>query len=251
MRFIEKKINKLRKHLLGIRAKLDWWGDGVGVRGKNLGFLTAEKFAQSLKFAHDGNIEGWARVGPVPEIPWRTHVACWAASNALHLEGDFVECGVHTGLLSMAICNYLDFDTLNRRFYLFDTFQGIPIEKLNPQQQADAQNMNKIYFDVYELAKRNFSRFRNVELIRGELPESLKMVEIGRICYLSIDLNNAQYEEQTIEVIWDKLVPGAMVVIDDYGFSGHVPQYEMWNAFAKRNGRMVLTVPTGQGLLQK
>jgi hypothetical protein len=40
-------------------------------------------------------------------------------------------------------------------------------------------------------------------------------------------------------------------VIDDYAFMGHVLQYEMWNKFAESKHRMILTVPTGQGLLQK
>jgi O-methyltransferase len=251
MNFIDKRLKKIRRRILGMRNPLDWWGDGLGVRGKNLGFMTSEKFAQSLQFAHDGNIEGWGKTDCVPHIPWRTHVACWAASNALRLEGDFVECGVHTGLLSMAICHYLDFDQLDRKFYLFDTFEGIPVQKLNPREVADAENMNKIYFDVFELAKRNFSRFANVHLVKGELPKSLNLVDLEKICYLSIDLNSATYEKLTIEAVWDKLVPGAMVVIDDYAFIGHVPQYEMWNSFAKTKGQMILTLPTGQGLMQK
>jgi hypothetical protein len=251
MRILQKGKKKFKRVLLGLREKLDWSGDGLGVRGKNLGFLSEKEFARALQFARDGNIAGWVRTGGVPEIPWRTHVCCWAAKNALHLNGDFVECGVYTGLLSMAICEYLEFEKNGRRFLLFDTFEGIPIGGLQGQERASAEKLNRVYFDVYEIAKRNFARFSNVRLIKGILPDSLETVTIDEIAYLSIDLNSAQYEKQTIEALWERLVPGAMVVIDDYAFIEHVAQYEMWNAFAKSKGRMILTVPTGQGLLQK
>ena len=239
------------KNIFGLWKKLDWWGDGLGVRGKNLGFLREPKFVEAVRFAHEGNIAGWKNAGFTPEIPWRQHVCCWAASNALRLEGDFVECGVHTGLFSMAICNYLKFETKNRRFLLFDTFEGIPVEGLNDHDRGKANQMNQLYSDVYEIAKQNFKNFENVELIKGVLPDSLNTIEINQIGYLSIDLNNHQYEKQTIEALWDRLVPGAMVVIDDYAFEEHAEQYEMWNRFATSKNRMVLTVPTGQGLLQK
>jgi O-methyltransferase len=53
----------------------------------------------------------------VPDIRWRAHVAIWAAANGLNIEGAFVECGVHTGLLSLAICHYLGFNQLNKKFF--------------------------------------------------------------------------------------------------------------------------------------
>ena len=211
-----------------------------------------DRFKLATEFAHDGNIEGWSKGGGVPSILWRSHVTMWAASNGLRLEGDFVECGVHTGILSMAICHYLDFNKINKKFYLFDTFQGIPMERLDETDRLQAERINSlIYFDVYEIAKRNFSTFKNVQLIKGNLPDTLDIPDLQKISYLSIDLNNARYEKETIEALWEKLVDGAMVVIDDYAFTGHEAQYQMWNDFASRNNRIILTVPTGQGLLVK
>jgi hypothetical protein len=251
MRIFEKEIKKVKTRLFGLRKKVDWWADGLGVQGKNLGFLTEPGFERAIKFSHDGNVAGWVQTGSVPYVPWRIHVCCWAAKNALHLEGDFVECGVYTGLFSMGVCDFLNFEKLNRRFFLFDTFAGIPTKGLEGEERNFAERMNSQYFDVYEIAKRNFSRFQNVKLIKGELPGSLDTVSIDKIAYLSIDLNAAKYEKQTIEVLWERLVSGAMVIIDDYAFMGHDPQYQMWNEFAESRHRMVLTVPTGQGLLQK
>jgi len=46
-------------------------------------------------------------VGPTEDIhiEWRI-VTCY---HAKHLSGDFVECGSNTGIMSIAICDYIDF----------------------------------------------------------------------------------------------------------------------------------------------
>lgn len=253
MGFFERRVARWKKRMRGFNAKPDWWYGGLGVRGRNMDWLNNDRFQKAWKFSEKGNVEGWKKVGHVPQITWRAHICCWAASNALKLEGDLVECGVHTGLLSMTVCDYLEFEKYpEKKFYLFDTYNGIPEEGLTGEGKIMAENYNKgIFYDVYDLAKENFSRYSNVELVRGVLPQSLDSVKIDKISYLSIDLNIAKYEKEVIEALWDKLVTGAMVVLDDYAFMGHVRQYEMWNEFAESKGKVIATIPTGQGLLQK
>lgn len=251
MPFLKRRIHRLKKYSRGFKSKPDWAGDGIAVRGRNLGFMVDNKFQEAVAFAEDGNVEGWNKAGVVPKIHWRIHTCIWAATNGLNLEGDFVECGVHTGILSMALCHYLDFSKVNKKIYLFDTYEGIPIEGLEGEEKNFSSKMNGLYSDVYELAKRNFSQFPNAVLVKGVLPDSLNNVEITKIAYLSIDLNNAKYEKEVIEVLWNKLVAGALIVLDDYAFNGHEAQYKMWNDFASSKNKMVLTLPTGQGVLQK
>src|SRR5580698_1042808 len=59
-----------------------------------------------------------------PKMEWRVHVALWAASTALRVSGDFVECGVNAGFVSSAIMQSLDWRNAGRKFYLIDTFNG-------------------------------------------------------------------------------------------------------------------------------
>lgn len=236
--------------MTGQTFNVDYFADGLATAGKNLSFMLDARFHQAWQFSVEGNKAGWK--GQVPDIRWRKHIACWAASHALTLDGDFVECGVHTGLLSMTICSYLDFEKTDRNFYLFDTFNGIPIDQLRSEEKALGLSHNQhIYFDCYDIAQRNFAAYPNVHLIRGRLPDTLTGVPLSKIAYLSMDLNNANAEEMTIRTLWEKLVPGAVVVLDDYGFTGHEAQYTMWNGFAREKGRMIATLPTGQGLLIK
>lgn len=235
-----------KKHLAFFHPEYE--ANGLAVKNRQLDFLDEPRFAAAWAAAVEGNREGWPR--KMPDIRWRAHIACWAARHALTLEGDFVECGVHTGLLSMTICDFLDFAALPRRFWLFDTFAGIPVDRLPQDERESAEAMNRgYYFDCWEIAQRNFAPWPNARLVRGILPESLACAEFDRIAYLSVDLNSAAAERAVMDALWDRLSPGAAVLIDDYAFKGHERQYEMWNAFAVENGRMIATLPTGQGLL--
>ena len=88
-------------------------------------------------------------------------------------------------------------------------------------------------------------------LVRGKVPDTLGTVVIPRVCYLSIDMNVVEPEIAAIEYFWDKLSPGAPVIMDDYGWSSYRLQKEALDRFAARNGVTILNLPTGQGLLLK
>ncbi len=240
----------LQRHGIQRPVKFDYHADGFAVNGKNLFALTERAFDRAYKEAARLNTAGWP--DGVPDIRWRAHVCCWAAKNALSLQGDFVECGVHTGLLSLTVAHFLNFATLNRTFWLLDTFAGIPLERVSLEEKAHAAMLNgALYFDCYEVARNNFAPFPNARLVRGILPDSLVNTQINQIAYLSMDMNNAAAEIATFEHLWPKLSPGAIVVIDDYAFSGYEAQFRAWNDFANSKNQMVLTIPTGQGILIK
>ncbi len=223
--------------------------DGLGVNSRNLKSLEDPKFLAAWKMGVNANKSGGG--GKVPDIRWRAHTAVWAARHGLTLEGDFVECGVFLGLLSVTICNTLDFANVDKTFYLFDTYEGLPEEGVEPLELDNIRHHNRLYFDCYEQAKSNFAPFPNAQLVKGILPASLSKAPLDRIAYLSIDLNNAPAEKAVIEELWDRLTPSAIVVLDDYGFTGFSEQHDMWDAFAASNNTSIYTSPTGQGILVK
>jgi len=229
----------------------DYSADGFSVTGRNTSFLEdanfSDAYAASAFFEHGGRRSSWTHV----DLRWRCHICCWAAKQGLHLVGDFVECGVDTGIYSGTITNTLDFGKVNKQFYLFDTFEGIP--KLDGMSKADddyrKRRNAKSYFDSYEFVRAKFKDFPNVVPVRGIIPQTLSVIENRRVAFASIDLNNTLAEKAAIEFIWPRLSPGAIVVIDDYAFSSHRQQYEMWNAFAGSQNVGIATLPTGQGIL--
>jgi hypothetical protein len=187
---------------------------------------------------------------PGTAIRWRAHVVQWAGAHAATLRGDFVECGVNRAFLSTALMAYIDFDRLGaeRRFYLFDTFSGLVPEQVRPEEHAAFRNP---YTDCFEQVRDAFRESPNVILVRGVVPDSLRTVAIEQVAYLSIDMNCVAPEVAALEFFWPRLVPGAVVILDDYGFSGHESQKRGADEFAARVGAPILTMPTGQGLMLK
>lgn len=240
-----------------------WYSaDSLHVVGKNLDFLADPRFIQAYQRGMSSGHKIGRPKGSTLDIhvEWRVYTCCWAASQASRLPGDFVECGVNTGICSLAICEYLNLaqpttpETTNkdRMFWLFDTFEGIPEDQMTNEEKAHSLRQNeKFYEDCWDLACRNFAPYPNTRLVRGRVPESLHTVSIERVAYLSIDMNIVEPEIAAIEFFWDRLVPGALVVLDDYGWQPHRAQYEAMNRFAESHGAEIYALPTGQGLLIK
>jgi hypothetical protein len=184
---------------------------------------------------------------------WRVHVALWAASQAIHLEGDFVECGVNRGFISSCIMRYLNWNNLKKSFYLFDTFCGLDASKLTEEEMGlnYMEGSKKGYKECFEEAKQNFSEFKNTHLIRGSVPDTLSDVSISKVAYLSIDMNCAKPEIAAAHHFWAKLSPGALIVLDDYAYKGFTTQKKAFDEFAKEKNLQILALPTGQGLIIK
>lgn len=228
--------------------------DGMRLYGKNTAFLDDRRFARAYAAGMDSGHKINRRRGSRTDIhiEWRVHIACWAAQHGLRLDGDFVECGVNTGILSLAICHYLDFNETGRNFYLFDTFRGIPEEQMLASERRPRTAENRSYYEeCYETARRNFAPFPRAQLVRGRVPDTLASAPIERVCYLSLDMNIVAPEVAAIEFFWDKLAPGAIVLLDDYGWAHYHEQKSALDTFAATKNVAIATLPTGQGLLIK
>lgn len=217
----------------------DFDADGMKLWDKNLKSLADPRFVEAYNRSSD----------PAVPIQFRAYVCCWAAAQAAKFEGDFVECGVNEGWLSLTICNFLSLNTTGKFFYLFDTFNGIPKEQIADSEAARAALHH--YPDCFELAKRNFAPFPKAKLVRGKIPDTLSDVLIEKVSYLSIDMNIEKPERDAIEFFWPKLVSGGIVVLDDYAFGGYEKQHDSMDEFANRVGANILTLPTGQGIIIK
>jgi O-methyltransferase len=251
MEFLDAVLRKIGRNLSKKYDKPQYKADGLAVNGRNLDFIEDPQFDQAWQAVSEFNHPYWG--GKTPDVRWRMHVVLWAARHGLTIPGDFVECGVNTGLFSAMIYKVLKFENTDRNFWLFDTYEGIPLDGPSEAEQEVAVRLNNLLykFDAYKVAKEVFGGYPNAHLVKGRLPQSLADAKIDKIAYLSIDLNVASAEIETIEQLWDKISPSGMIVLDDYGFVGHREQYDAWNVFAASKGRTVLHSPTGQGIIIK
>jgi hypothetical protein len=177
-------------------------------------------------------------------ILWRRYILCCAAYHCVQLEGDFVECGV---LLGTGVKTVIDFffgrDNFAKPFWAYDTFDTNPVEGHDTFGQ---------YQGLFENVKARFLGYDTVRLVQGLLPESLDGNAPDLIAYLHVDMNKAEYEIAVLDRLFDRVVPGGIVIMDDYEWSGAYRDQKIkedaW--FEKRQYR-VIPLPTGQGIVVK
>ena len=236
-----------------VQGPLSYNSDGLATR-HNCDFIGDPQFEEAYQAGLDVDYPGFHK-GYLGSW-WRIFVCCWAGFHAKHLEGDFVECGVAFGRTSRSVMQYIGFsEMVDRKFYLLDTYSGLSFDLLTEEERklGFEEAYKDDYPESFEFVKQNFASFINVIIIKGVVPDTLPQVTSEKICYLHIDMNCVVPEIAAGEYFWERLVPGAPVILDDYGYggNGHITQKRGWDAFADERDIKILALPTGQGLFFK
>jgi len=203
-------------------------------------------------YARSLTVNDWRGTdGKKYDMRWRYYIVCYFANLVKKLEGDFVECGVYKGGYSMAVTEYLNFPALKKQFWLLDTYEGLAFDHLTEKEKsADLHNKYSHYESCYEWVCHLFKELP-ATIIKGTVPETLDQCKAQKICYLSIDMNCVEPEIAAANYFWDKLVPGAVIILDDYGFKEHIEQKIAFDEFARQKGITILQLPTGQAVIFK
>jgi len=219
-------------------------------------FMKDEKFIRNYFEATKNN----ALENHPGEIRYRAYIINYFADYALktfeNKKGDFIELGTGKGIMAKVIMSNTKLGLSNdRKFYLFDSYSGIPLT-IDNNELENIKELNKTHFegDYYKFIEDKFSKYPNVELCKGILPDSLakKIKKIENIIFLHIDLNNAESEIESIKLIYEKLMRGCVVVLDDYCYDELFrSQKNAWDNFIKTKNNTILSLPTGQGIFFK
>lgn len=90
-----------------------------------------------------------------------------------------------------------------------------------------------------------------MHIIEGPIPETLVCVQTKAVSFLHIDMNCIPPEVAAFEYFWDSVVPGGIILFDDYAYHDHTLQKNAMDGVAATVGHKILSLPTGQGLLIK
>lgn len=217
-------------------------GDGLATWQKTLPFMEDARFVElAAKHAHLLPIANWH---------WNLQTVLWAVRQAKAVSGDFVELGVFKGHTTLFAAEYLGFEAWDRRWYLYDTFEGIPDDQLDADWDEKNENAYKGTYSFEEVRDR-FSGFRNIEVIKGRVPEILTGTAPAAIAFLHVDLNNSIAEIQALDALFERISPGGIIIFDDYVWKPARAQYEAESRWFAERGLQVLALPTGQGLFVK
>lgn len=161
-----------------------------------------------------------------------------------------VELGVFRGHTTLFAAEYLDFAAAPRTWWLYDTFDGIPDDQLDPGWAGKNTAIYRDTFSFKEVRDR-FAHVPNIKVIQGRVPEILRETSPERIAFIHVDLNNSTAEVAALDALYDRLATGGVIVFDDYCWEASRAQHEAEKAWFAARGLHVLPLPTGQGVFVK
>jgi O-methyltransferase len=173
---------------------------------------------------------------------WRVYTLCWAAKSCMSLDGDYVDIGCYDGKTVAVIDRYCRFSQQSaKKYWMFDIFDNPPLESRKVGHGPD----------LYEHVRTTFSDESRYAVVKGPVPYSFDGNLPQKIAFAQIDLNAAEPELAALERIFNRIVPGGMIVFDDFGFSRYSQTRELEADFVARHGLSIFECPTGQGIFIK
>ena len=143
------------------------------------------------------------------------------------LPGDVVECGVFKGASLIRFATYREMleSQQSRKIWGFDAFGEFPkdvsmVEDAEFIKKFESDAGNGISVDELNAVfdKKGFS---NINLVKGNiletLPEFTNKNKSRKIAFLHIDVDVYEATYAILEMLYDNVVNGGVIVFDDYG----------------------------------
>jgi hypothetical protein len=135
------------------------------------------------------------------------------------IDGDVVECGVYRGGSALVLADRLLRGDGSRAMWLFDTFGGMP--EPGPEDPAEAwkevgtcTSSEAIVRETFRSAGAPLGR---VHFVVGLYAATLPRFVPPPIALLHLDCDWHDSVRLCLETFYDAVVPGGLVVLDDYG----------------------------------
>lgn len=158
----------------------------------------ANEFNKIHNVAYDINSSLYKRIYSLYQI----------AGKQSELSADFAECGVFAGMTT-----FFTASKCKSKYVALDSFEGLskPVEK-------DGDHFSE--FDLrapIEVAEKTLSRFENVSLIKGWIPDSFSQLEESKYSFVNVDVDLYEPTIESIKYFWPRVVSGGVLICDDYG----------------------------------
>jgi hypothetical protein len=160
-----------------------------------------------------------------------------------HLDGDTAEAGVYEGGSSWLICQ-----ARGRRstHWGFDSFEG-----LSAPSPRDGDFWSAGALAVRETSARALLEPLGARIFKGWIPEVFAQASIDRLVFAHVDVDIHDPTLASFEYFYDLLVPGGVIVCDDYGFTLCAGAKQAVDEFMAERPENVIHSPTGQGIVIK
>jgi O-methyltransferase len=187
-------------------------------------------------------------------LMWRHYIVYWsalfAAERTTSLRKNLVECGVCDGLTVCYAMKAAEHAGKGYSAYLYDAWDVIKEDYLLDSEKSKAGRYSYLHMDT---TARNLTDFSsNVVFNKGYIPDSFSQANNpSDLVWLHIDLNSAIPTEASLEFFYDKVLPGGVILFDDYGWRGYVETKRSIDSYFHKKDVKLLQFPTGQAIVFK
>jgi O-methyltransferase len=227
---------------LAVGPLFTYWADGVATTHFSP-FTCDEEFETSYR-----NISScWH---PGEDVRWRMWLLTSLAQQCQGLRGNFAEFGAWRGGCAYMILERTKVSS-DHRFYLFDTFAGIPEDHLTSSEREHGF-AGRLADTSVEHVDELLARWRpRYVLCPGDVFETLGGTDVGALSFAHIDLNAAAPTKLALEFAYAAALPGAIIVLDDYGWASYRDQRAVIDEFFADRPEQAIALPTGQAFVVK
>ncbi len=174
------------------------------------------------------------------------------AKSVANLLGDTAECGVYYGASSFLIC-LATVSSSNPTHHVFDSFAGLSQPDANDLISTDRQHWRKHDLAVPQpIVEANLNCFDFVRYHAGWIPDRFHEVAHRQFSFVHIDVDLYQPTHDSLSFFYERMVPGGVILCDDYGFSTCPGATKAFDGFiADKPENRVIHLTSGQGFIIK
>lgn len=182
----------------------------------------------------------------------RCYILLTLARQAAALQGVWIECGVYKGGTAMILAKAIHKGNFDTSLHLFDTFEGMPETDpdMDLHKKGDFSDSS-----LTEVRKRIQSVCdNNKEIVfyyPGFIPDTFNQCDIDKISFGHVDVDIFKSVLDCCEFIYPKLIPGGLLVFDDYGFPTCPGARKAVDHYFSDKPEIPLILPTGQAIIIK
>jgi predicted O-methyltransferase YrrM len=168
------------------------------------------------------------------------------ARSVRDLPGAVAECGCYVGVSAWFMAN----EIAGADFFLFDSFEGLSAPEGFDQSPEGLQQWRAGDLATSEdVLRENLRGFENIHVLKGWIPE--RFAEVGdrlfKLVHIDVDLYAPTRD--SLAFFYERMVPGGIIVMDDYGFANCPGAHRAANAFMATRPESIIHLPTGQGVI--
>jgi len=230
------------------------WADDADALAKEFMAVNAEVTGRvasgALRLSQFNSVQDKAR--QLRELMWRHYLVFWSARYASRTvaasEINLTECGVCDGLTAYFAMSAAA-GTGSYKAFLYDAWQAMTGDRLLDSEQSLAGQYAYLSLDN---TRRNLAPFAGAAtFVKGFVPDSFADCTPSTIAWLHIDLNAARPTEAALRVLFDRVLPGGVILFDDYGWPHWHDTKVAIDRFLGDKRGLLLPMPTGQAMFFK